>query len=104
MMNFIVRSLKFPTELVGSLVNQPSGPSRREVGNTLHHNALSFVYKIICVLKMFRCSSGLVEPSSGLMVNPFHTGGSGALIISFVNGCPFWSSSSGGFKLFLEVW
>ena len=63
MMNFVIRSLKLPTELVESWVNQPSGPSWREVGNTLHHNALSVVYKVICVLKTFRCSSGSVEPS-----------------------------------------
>ena len=48
-------------ELVGSLVNQPSGPSWREVGNTLHHSVLSVVYKIICVLKTFRCPSGSVH-------------------------------------------
>jgi len=28
-----------------------------------HHSALSVVYKVICVLKTFRCSSRSVEPS-----------------------------------------
>jgi len=95
-MNFVVRSLKFSSELVGSLVNQPSGPSWREVGNILHHSALVVVYKVICVLKKFRCLSRSVEPSYGLMVNPFHIGGSGVSIILFVNGCPLRSSSSSG--------
>ena len=40
MVNFVVRTLKLPTELEGSWMNQLSGPSWREVGNTLHHAAL----------------------------------------------------------------
>jgi len=61
--NFVDRTLKFLTDLEGSPVNQPSGPSWREVGKTLHHTTLLVVYKVICVLKTFRCSSGSVEPS-----------------------------------------
>jgi len=61
--NFIDRTLKFPMELGGSLVNHSSDPSLREVGKTLHHTTLLVVYKVFCVLKTFRCLSGSVEPS-----------------------------------------
>jgi len=61
--NFVSKTLKFVTELVGSPVNHPNGPSRRDVGKTLHHIVWSIVYKVIWVLKMFKCSSGSEEPS-----------------------------------------
>ena len=60
-MNFDAKTLTFPTELGGRLVNQPSDPSWREAGKTLHHNDLLVVYKVICALKTFKCSSGSVE-------------------------------------------
>jgi len=85
-------------------VSQPSGPSWIEVGKTLHHTDLLVVYKVICALNTFRCSSGSVEPSYNLIVNPFHLGGSGMSIISYVNGCPLVSSSSSRAGLFLELW
>ena len=103
-MNFVVRTLKFPTELGGSPMNQLSGPSWREVGKTLHHTALLVVYKVFYVLKTFKCSSGSVEPSLSLIVNPFHLERRGVSIISFVNGCPLGSSSSFGRGVFLELW
>ena len=102
--NFVARTLKFPTELGGRAVNHPSDPSWRVVRKTLHQINLSIVYKVLYVLKTFRCSSRLVEPSYNLIVRHFHLEGSGASIISSDNGCPLRSSSSSGAVWILVLW
>jgi len=56
--NFSSKTSKLAMELGGRSVNHLRGPSLSDVGKTLHHTVWSTVYRIIYVLKIFRCSSG----------------------------------------------
>ena len=101
--NFISNISKLSTEFSGSSVNHPRGPSLSEVGNTLHHTVWSTVYNVICVLKMFKCSSGSVEPSYRFIVKPLHLSGRGVAMISSEKGWPLGFADLRGVTL-LTLW
>jgi len=85
--NFDTSVLKQSMEFGGSLVSQLKGPSFSEVRNTPHRTAVSEVYKLICMMYTFMCSSRSVVLSYRSMLKPFHTAGSYAPIMWSVNGC-----------------